>query len=95
MLTPRFGLDVHTFLVAAIAILVGVQVVGFGVIARHFAAANGLLPRSKSLDGLMSRVSLERGLLIALALCRAASAVSRGRSGNGPRSISVRSPPPW
>ena len=42
--------------------------VGFGVIARHFAAANGLLPRSRSLDGLMSRVSLERGLLIALAL---------------------------
>jgi Glycosyl transferase family 2 len=68
MLTPRFGLDDHTFLVATIAILVGVQVVGFGVIARHFAAANGLLPRSKHLDGLMSRVSLERGLLIALAL---------------------------
>jgi glycosyl transferase family 2 len=68
MLTPRFGLDDHTFLVATIAILVGVQVVGFGVIARHFASANGLLPRSKSLDGLMSRVSLERGLLIALAL---------------------------
>jgi glycosyl transferase family 2 len=68
MLTPRFGLDEHTFLVASIAILVGVQVVGFGVIARHFAAANGLLPRSKSLDGLMSRVSMERGLLIALAL---------------------------
>jgi glycosyltransferase involved in cell wall biosynthesis len=68
MLTSRLGLDEHTFLVAAIAILVGVQVVGFGVIARHFAAANGLLPRSKSLDGLMARVSLERGLLIALAL---------------------------
>jgi Glycosyl transferase family 2 len=68
MLTRRFGLDDHTFLVATIAILVGVQVVGFGVIARHFAAANGLLPRSKSLDRLMSRVSLERGLLVALAL---------------------------
>jgi hypothetical protein len=68
MLTPRFGLDDHTFLVATIAILVGVQVVGFGVIARHFAAANGLLPRSKSLDGLMARVTLERGLLGALAL---------------------------
>ena len=68
MFTSQFGVDEHTFLVATIAILVGVQVVGFGVIARHFAAANGLLPRSKSLDGLMARVSLERGLLIALAL---------------------------
>jgi hypothetical protein len=68
MFTSQFGVDEHTFLVATIAILVGVQVVGFGVIARHFAAANGLLPRSKSLDGLMARISLERGLLIALAL---------------------------
>jgi hypothetical protein len=68
MLTPSFGLDDHTFLVATIAILVGVQVVGFGIIARHLAAANGLLPRSKSLDGLMARLSLERGLLMALAL---------------------------
>jgi hypothetical protein len=68
MITSAFGVDDHTFLVATIAILVGAQVVGFGIIARHFAAANGLLPRSKSLDGLMSRVSLERGLLIALAL---------------------------
>jgi glycosyl transferase family 2 len=68
MITSAFGVDDHTFFVATIAILVGVQVVGFGVIARHFAAANGLLPRSRSLDGLMSRVSLERGLLVALAL---------------------------
>jgi hypothetical protein len=66
MLTPRFGLDDHTFLVATIAILVGVQVVGFGVIARHFAAANGLLLRSRTLDALMSIVSMERGLMIAL-----------------------------
>ena len=77
MLTSQFGVDDHTFLVATIAILVGVQVVGFGVIARHFAAANGLLPRSRSLDGVMSRVSLERGLLIALALlCGGAGGVA-------------------
>ena len=68
MLTPGFGLDEHTFLVATIAILVGVQVVGFGIIARHFAAANGLLPRSRSLDALMSLVTMERGLMIALAV---------------------------
>jgi hypothetical protein len=68
MLSPRFGLDDHTFLVATIAVLVGVQVVGFGVIARHFAAANGVLPRSRTLDRLMSLVSMERGLMIALAV---------------------------
>ena len=65
MLSPRFGVDDHTFLVAAIAILVGVQVVGFSVIARHFAAANALLPRSRPLAALLSVISLERGLMIA------------------------------
>jgi hypothetical protein len=65
MLSPDFGIDDHTFLVAAIAILVGVQVVGFGVIARHFAAVNALLPRSRMLAALLPIISLERGLLIA------------------------------
>jgi Glycosyl transferase family 2 len=65
MLWPHFTLDDHTFLVAAIAILVGVQVASFGVIARHFAASNGLLPRSQTLAALLSRLSLERGLLMA------------------------------
>lgn len=65
MISPDFGFDDHTFLVAAIAILVGVQVVSFGVIARQFAAANALLPRSRPLAALLSVVSLERGLIFA------------------------------
>jgi len=68
MLSPDFGFDDHTFLVAAIAILVGVQVAGFGVIARHFAAANALLPHSRPLTALLSAISLERGLMIAAAI---------------------------
>src|SRR5262249_8438599 len=67
-LTPYFTLDDHTFLVAAIAVLVGIQVTGFGVIARHFAAANALLPRSRLLDALSSFTSLERGLMMAAAI---------------------------
>jgi Glycosyl transferase family 2 len=66
MVSDGFGLSEHTFLVSAIAILVGVQVVGFGVIARHFGAANGLLPRSRQLERLLSAVSLERGLIMAV-----------------------------
>jgi hypothetical protein len=68
MVSDDFGIDGHTFLVCAIAILVGVQVVGFGVIARHFAGANGLLPRARMLERLLSIVSLERGLMIAVAI---------------------------
>jgi hypothetical protein len=65
MISADFGLDDHTFLVSAIAVLVGVQVVGFGVIARHFAVAHALLPRSQLLTALLSVISLERGLMIA------------------------------
>ncbi len=68
MVSANFGLDDHTFLVSAIAILVGVQVLGFGVIARHFAVAHGFLPHSRRLAALLSAVSLERGLLIALGI---------------------------
>jgi hypothetical protein len=64
-ITKGFELDYHTFLVAAMSILVGVQIVAFGIIARHFAAANGLLPRSQRLDALLAAVPLERGLMIA------------------------------
>jgi hypothetical protein len=65
MISADFGLDDHTFLVSAIAVLVGVQVAGFGVIARHFATAHALLPRSRPLAALLSVISLERGLMIA------------------------------
>ncbi len=70
-ITEGFELDDHTFLVAAMSILVGVQIVAFGIIARHFAAANGLLPRSRRLDALLTAVPLERGLMIALAVVAA------------------------
>jgi hypothetical protein len=76
MLTDQFGLNDHTFLVSAITILVGVQVVGFGVIARHFAGANGLLPRSQQLVALSPKMSLERGLIAALGtICAGACGV--------------------
>jgi hypothetical protein len=74
MLSPNFSLDAHTFLVAAIAVLVGVQVASFGVIARHFAAANALLPRSRKLAVMLSLVSLERGLVIAAGIVAAGAA---------------------
>lgn len=64
--TASLTLDSHTFLIAAIAILVGVQIVAFGIIARHFATTNGFLPRSAQLALLLAKFTLERGLTIAL-----------------------------
>jgi hypothetical protein len=68
MITARFGLGEHTFLVSAIGILLGAQLIGFAVIARHLGAATGLLPRSRRLARLLSALPLERGLLIAFAI---------------------------
>ncbi|MGO9327868.1 MAG: glycosyltransferase family 2 protein, partial [Steroidobacteraceae bacterium] len=62
------AIDIHTFLIASIAILIGLQSISFGVIARRFATINGFLPESKRYGRLLSWVSLERGLIIALAI---------------------------
>ena len=67
-LTPGLVLDEHTFLVSVISILVGIQVTSFGIIARRFAGANGFLPRSRALTALLSAITLERGLIVALAV---------------------------
>src|SRR5262249_21280765 len=60
-----FVLDIHTFTVAAVAILIGLQIVSFGVVARRFASAKGLLPRPERYAGLFAWLTLERGLIVA------------------------------
>ena len=62
------AIDIHTFLVAAIAILVGVQSISLGVIARRFASKYGFLPRSERYAALLAGFSLERGLILALVI---------------------------
>jgi len=65
---PGVAIDIHTFLIASIAILIGLQSVSFGVIARRFATIYGFLPESKRYGKLLSWVSLERGLALALVI---------------------------
>ena len=62
------AIDIHTFLIASIAILIGLQSISFGVVARRFATIYGFLPESKRYGRLLSWVSLERGLIVALAI---------------------------
>lgn len=59
--------DANSFIVAAIAILVGTQIVGFSLIARRFAASSGILPASPQLSALLAKITIERGLMISLA----------------------------
>jgi len=59
-------IDIHTFLIASIAILVGLQSISLGVIARRFATRYGFLPKSERYAALFVGFSLERGLTLAL-----------------------------
>lgn len=62
MITQDVGLDVHTLLVGALAFLVGVQSLTFGMLARQYAVKLGMLPEKKVLSG----ITVERMLLLAL-----------------------------
>jgi len=56
--------DVHSLLVATLAILVGVQVASCGVLAKVFAGFEGLLPLDDRLEKLSYTFTLERCLII-------------------------------
>ena len=58
------GFDVHTLLVAAMAILVGVQSITFGLIVRMYAIKNGILPVNNRYEKFFANVTLERMLLL-------------------------------
>jgi glycosyltransferase involved in cell wall biosynthesis len=61
-------LDVHTFLVAAICVLLGLQSVTFAIIARRYATRLGLIPPSLRYGDILEWLTLERMLLIGLML---------------------------
>lgn len=56
-------LDVHTFLYAAIAIVIGYQTVIFAIFTKVFAITEGLLPEDPRLKTLFRYIRLETGIL--------------------------------
>jgi len=56
-------LDVHTFLYAAIAIVIGYQTVIFAIFTKVFAITEGLLPEDPRLKTLFNYIKLETGIL--------------------------------
>ncbi len=58
-LTSSVSVDVHTFLVACMAMFVGAQSLTFGLIARRYAERAGILPPSRRFGRLMDRIDLE------------------------------------
>ncbi|NIJ21841.1 hypothetical protein FHS95_003552 [Sphingomonas naasensis] len=66
-------LSATTMLFAAMAVLLGSQLIGFGVVARLYGVASNLWPSSASVERFRTRFSVERGcifggLLVALGL---------------------------
>jgi hypothetical protein len=68
MVSPRVGLDVHTLLFAAAAILIGFKGFAFAFCARIYALQEGLLPEDKALARMFRHFTLETGLAAGLIL---------------------------
>jgi hypothetical protein len=62
----RVNFDTNTLLVAGMMVIVGFQVMFFGVFTRLYCVANGFLPESKRLAWWWRLFSLERGIAIGL-----------------------------
>jgi hypothetical protein len=60
--------DAHTFLCAAMAILIGFQAICFGLFARTFAVTEGLLPEDSLLNVFFLAFTLETGLAVGAVL---------------------------
>lgn len=67
-LSPTIVLDLHSFLLAAMCILVGLQAVSFAIIGRRFASRYGFIPPSGTFDRVLRALTLERVLLAAIVL---------------------------
>ncbi len=61
-------IDLHTFLVAAMCIVVGLQSVSFALIGRRFATRYGFIPPSGNFHRLLEGITLERMLVVAAGL---------------------------
>lgn len=55
--------DIHTMLYAAVAIILGLQMVAFALFSRLFAISAHLLPESGRVTSALKVFSLERGLI--------------------------------
>lgn len=64
----QFVFDVHTLLYSVVLIIVGLNVLSFGLFAKVFAMQEGLLPRTKLFRNVYGRFTLEMGVLFGLLL---------------------------
>ncbi|MBI1272666.1 MAG: glycosyltransferase [Alphaproteobacteria bacterium] len=68
MVMENVGIDVHTLLIGAVCIIVGMQSLTFAMLARQSAVRLGVLPDDGKYARLFSVLSVERLLLLALSM---------------------------
>lgn len=68
VLAPGVQFDIHTLVASCFAILIGVQLILFSMMARGFATTFGILPPTRRLEGTFVLFSLERLLQISAVL---------------------------
>jgi glycosyltransferase involved in cell wall biosynthesis len=69
-------LDIHTFLYAAMAIVIGYQTVIFAIFTKVFGITEGLLPDDPKLTSMFRYIRLESGILVGTLLLVAGIALS-------------------
>jgi hypothetical protein len=67
-ITPSIELDIHSLVVACFSILIGVQLVVFGALARRYQTLEGVLPPSANFQKFLLGLSLEPILRAALVI---------------------------
>jgi hypothetical protein len=63
LILPGVSLDLHSLIVASIAMLIGTQCISFALIARAYASSRRLLPPSPHLTQYLRHITLERILV--------------------------------
>jgi glycosyltransferase involved in cell wall biosynthesis len=64
----QVGIDIHTFIVACMCILLGTQSIGFAVVARRYGLNAGFVPASSPYASSLEALSLERMLIVAFGI---------------------------
>jgi glycosyltransferase involved in cell wall biosynthesis len=62
------GIDIHTYVVGCMSILLGLQSISFAVVARRFGTAFGFMPASPHYGSLLEKITLEKVLAAAAVL---------------------------
>ena len=81
-ITPTVEIDIHSLVVACFSVMIGVQLVMFGALARRYSMIEGVLPTPSNFRSILLGMELEpilrvAGVILALGLIGVITAVMR------------------